>query len=223
MDMNTIMLEGGRNDYLTMLSSPDHTTLSSPTHDYSNLPPSNLTDSTYLCMSPNSQGYQSEIFSPRPNQEGTCFEFPSPTSDSEDAIEISPMLKKQEEEDPYLKPINVLARRAEFVRQREAMKNQTIDRPINRDFGYCNTSQNGQLINLNEKNKNDSKNSDDNEKLNNGNTISEKDFIPAIIRTQDNYVNMPKQKSDLRLEMPAGFSNPSYVVMVNRETDQMKV
>ncbi|XP_026297719.1 vascular endothelial growth factor receptor 1 isoform X2 [Apis mellifera] len=223
MDMNTTMLEGGRNDYLTMLSSPDHTTLSSPTHDYSNLPSSNLTDSTYLCMSPNSQGYQSEIFSPRPNQESTCFEFPSPTSDSEDAVEISPMLKKQEEEDPYLKPINVHARRAEFVRQREAMKNQTIDRPINRDFGYCNTPQNGQLINLNEKNKNDSKNSDDNEKLNNGNTISEKDFIPTIIRTQDNYVNMPKQKSDLRLEMPAGFSNPSYVVMVNRETDQMKV
>lgn len=224
MDMNTMMLEDGRSDYLTMLSSPDYTTLSSPTHDYSNLP-SNLTDSTYLCMSPNSQGYQSEIFSPRPNQEGTRFEFPSPTSDSEDAIEISPMLKKQEEEeDPYLKPINVHARRAEFVRQREAMKNQ-IDRPINRDFGYCNTPRNGQLINLNERNKNDSKNSDDNdnEKLNNGNTISEKDFIPTIIRTQDNYVNMPKQKSDLRLEIPAGFSNPSYVVMVNRETDQMKV
>ncbi|XP_012350055.1 vascular endothelial growth factor receptor 1 isoform X3 [Apis florea] len=198
MDMNTTMLEDGRSDYLTMLSSPDYTTLSSPTHDYSNLP-SNLTDSTYLCMSPNSQGYQSEIFSPRPNQEGTRFEFPSPTSDSEDAIEISPMLKKQEEEeDPYLKPINVHARRAEFVRQREAMKNQTIDRPINRDFGYCNTPRNGQLINLNERNKNDSKNSDDNEKLNNGNTISEKDFIPTIIRTQDNYVNMPKQKSDLR-------------------------
>nr|XP_033203848.1 vascular endothelial growth factor receptor 1 isoform X1 [Bombus vancouverensis nearcticus] len=221
MDMNTTLLEGGRSDYLTMLSAPDHAALSSPIHDYSNLPASNT---TYLCMSPTSQsGYDSEIFSPRPNQERTHFKFPV-TTDSEDAVELSPMLKKLEEEDPYLKPINVHARRAEFVRQQETMKNQPIDhQPINRDFAYCNTPRNVQLIDLNEKNEKNEKDSDDIEILNNGNTLSKKDFIPAIIRTQGNYVNMPKQKNDLRLDMPASFSNPSYVVMANCERDQMKV
>ncbi|XP_017764514.1 PREDICTED: vascular endothelial growth factor receptor 1 isoform X2 [Eufriesea mexicana] len=222
MDMNTAMLEGGRSDYLTMLSAPDHTALSSPTHDYSNLPNMNSPNSAYLCMnSPTSEGYNSEIFSPRPNQEGTHFEFPSPTSDSEDAVEMSPMLKKQEEDDPYLKPIDVQARRAEFVRQRqqEVVKNQAGDRYIDRDSGYCNTPRNIQLIDLNEKNESGLVNSND-EVSSNGNTLPKKDYIPAIIRTQDNYVNMQKQK---RLDMPAGFSNPSYVVMTNGKRDQMKV
>ncbi|XP_043527965.1 vascular endothelial growth factor receptor 1 isoform X2 [Frieseomelitta varia] len=233
MDMNVSLTGEGRNDYLTMLSAPDHAALSSPTHDYSNLPASNSTNSTYLCMSPTSQsGYDSEIFSPRPNQEGTRFEFPV-TSDSEDAVELSPMLKKPEEEDPYLQPIDVHARRAEFIRQREAMKNQSIAQPIpSRDFAYCNAPQNLQLIDLNEKNERNEKKErnekneksfEDNETSNSGNTLSKKDFIPGIIRTQDNYVNMPKQKSDLRLDIPASFSNPSYVVMANCERNQTKV
>lgn len=230
--MNVSLTEGGRSDYLTMLSAPDHAALSSPTHDYSNVPASNSTsNSTYLCMSPTSQsGYDSEIFSPRPNQEGTHFEFPV-NSDSEDAVELSPMLKKPEEEDPYLQPINVHARRAEFIRQREAMKNQSTDQqqPINRDFAYCNAPQNLQLIDLNERERNErnekrnEKSFEDNETSNSGNTLSKKDFIPGIIRTQDNYVNMPKQKSDLRLDIPASFSNPSYVVMTNCERNQTKV
>ncbi|KZC11067.1 Vascular endothelial growth factor receptor 3, partial [Dufourea novaeangliae] len=104
MDMNTTMLEGGKNDYLTMLSAPDHTMLSSPNHDYVNSPvPENPGDSSYLCMSPISKRDESGIFSPRSVQERTHFDFPSPTSDSEDAVEMSPMLKKVEDDDPYLK------------------------------------------------------------------------------------------------------------------------
>ncbi|CAK9796532.1 Vascular endothelial growth factor receptor 1 [Anthophora plagiata] len=220
-DMNTTMLEDGRSDYLTMLSAPDHTTLSSPTHEYSNMPVSSPPDSAYLCMSPSNHRDESGIFSPRPEVEQTHFEFPSPTSDSEDAVEISPMLKK-EDDDPYLKPINVQKRRAEFVQQRLAMKDQPLNRPIDRDSGYCNTPRNLQLIDLNERNERNSKTIDEKEKPSNESSVL-KDFLPAIIRTQDNYVNMPKQKNDLRLDVPDGFSNPSYVFMVNREMDQTKV
>ena len=218
MDMNTLMLEDGKNDYLTMLSAPDHAILSSPGHEYTNSP-GNPADSAYLCMSPTSQTVESGIFSPRPHQERSHFEFPSPTSDSEDAVEMSPMLKKVEDDDPYLKPINVQERRAEFSRNRLAVKDRTVDQPIDRDSGYCNAPRNLQLIDLNEKNKN-SNESNNSEKVDG---ISKKDFVPSIIRTQDNYVNMPKQRIDLRKDMPDGFSNPSYVLMGNREVDQTRV
>ncbi|KAG7204953.1 hypothetical protein KM043_005341 [Ampulex compressa] len=213
MDMNTMILESGKNDYLTMMSAPDHAALSSPTHDYVNSPVrENPSDSAYLCMSPTGRMDESGIFSPRPEPEKSHFEFPTPTSDSEDAVELSPMLKK--EEDPYLKPINVHERRAEFARQRQALKNQTIDdRPIERDSEYCNAPRNLHLIDLSEK----STSLDDDEV---SDVIMKKNFLPPIIRTQDNYVNMPKQKSDLRKDMPDGFSNPSYVMMNNREVEQ---
>lgn len=211
--MNTMNLEG-KNDYLTMMSAPTHAALSSPSHDYVNSPLSeSAPDSTYLCMSPGCQSpSESGIFSPRPHQDHTRFEFPSPVSDSEDAVEISPMLKH--EEDPYLKPINVHERRAEFARQRQAMKNQTVERPIDRDSGYCNTPRNLHLIDLNDA-EDTAKQADEIIDTN------KKDYTPSIIRTQDNYVNMPKQKSDLRNGMPDAFSNPSYVIMSNREMDQM--
>lgn len=213
MDMNTMNLEGGKDDYLTMMSAPDHAILSSPTHDYVNAPFSKAApDSSYLPMSPGcpTSPDESGIFSPRPDQEHSHFEFPSPVSDSEDAVELSPMLKQ--EEDPYLKPINVQERRAEFARQREAMKNQTVDRPIDRDSGYCNAPRNLHLIDLNDTDENDTPK---------GMTDSKKeDCTPSIIRTQDNYVNMPKQKNDLRKGMPDGFSNPSYVMISNRKMDQ---
>ncbi|XP_034181640.2 PDGF- and VEGF-receptor related isoform X1 [Osmia lignaria lignaria] len=215
LDMNTMMLEAGKNDYLTMLSAPDHETLSSPSHEYANSP-LNSPASTYLCMSPAIRKDESGIFSPRPHEERTHFEFPSHTSDSEDAVELSPMLKKQEEDDdPYLKPINVHERRAEFARQRQAMKNQSNDRPIDRDSGYCNTPRNVHLIDLNEKNQKHSEVVDNDERTD----ANSKDFVPAIIRTQDNYVNMPKQKIDLRKDVPDGFSNPSYVMIDTRETN----
>ncbi|XP_025269674.1 vascular endothelial growth factor receptor 1 isoform X3 [Camponotus floridanus] len=210
MDMNTMILESGKNDYLTMMSAPDHGALSSPGH-YANSPFSEgAPDSSYLCMSPNCQTNESGIFSPRPHEDRSHFEFPSPASDSEDAVELSPMLKH--EEDPYLKPINVQERRAEFARQREAMKNQMTERSIDRDSGYCNAPRNLHLIDLNDMDENDAAHRAD--------ADSKKDYVPPIISTQDNYVNMPKQKSDLRLGVPDGFSNPSYVMMNTREMDQ---
>ncbi|XP_071570035.1 vascular endothelial growth factor receptor 1 isoform X1 [Temnothorax nylanderi] len=213
MDMNTMNLESGKNDYLTMMSAPDHAVLSSPNHDYVNSPFSKgaPADSSYLCMSPGtSPTDESGIFSPRPHQEHSHFEFPSPVSDSEDAVEQSPMLKH--EQDPYLKPINVHERRAEFARQRQAMKNQTVDRPIDRDSGYCNAPRNLHLIDLNDTDENDAQTDTTDSR--------KKDYAPSIISTQDNYVNMPKQKNDLRKSMPDSFSNPSYVMIGNRETDQ---
>lgn len=206
-----MILESGKSDYLTMMSAPDHGALSSPGHNYANSPFSEgAPDSTYLSMSPGCQTNESGIFSPRPHENHSCFEFPSPASDSEDAIELSPMLKH--EEDPYLKPINVQERRAEFARQRQAMKNQMPERPIDRDSGYCNAPRNLHLIDLNDVDENDATERAD--------ADSRKDYAPSIISTQDNYVNMPKQKSDLRLGVPDGFSNPSYVMMSTREMDQ---
>ncbi|KYN07332.1 Vascular endothelial growth factor receptor 1 [Cyphomyrmex costatus] len=212
MDMNTMNLESGKNDYLTMMSAPDHAVLSSPSHDYVNSPFSkSAPDSSYLCMSPGCPTDESGIFSPRPHQEHSHFEFPSPASDSEDAVELSPMLKKSEE-DPYLKPINVHERRAEFARQRQAMKNQTVDRPIDRDSGYCNAPRNLQLIDLNDTDVNDAQTDTTD--------LKKKDYAPSIICMQDNYVNMPKQKNDMRKGMPDGFSNPSYVMISNHKVDQ---
>ncbi|XP_076244476.1 PDGF- and VEGF-receptor related isoform X2 [Calliopsis andreniformis] len=220
MEMNTMMLESGKNDYLTMLSAPDHVVLSSPTHEYVNAPGSeNPSDAAYMCMSPTSQRGESGIFSPRPHQEQTHFEFPLPTSDSEDAVEVSPMLKKEEDDDPYLKPINVHERRAEFARRRQAMKNQAIDQPVDRDSGYCNTPRNLHLIDMNEKNKKSGEINDSSEV----DSVTKKDFIPSLIRTQDNYLNIPKQKIDLRKNMPDGFSNPSYVLVGTHEVDETKV
>ncbi|XP_011871094.1 PREDICTED: vascular endothelial growth factor receptor 1 isoform X2 [Vollenhovia emeryi] len=211
MDMNTLNLESGKNDYLTMMSAPDHTILSSPNHDYVNSPfLENPSDPSYLCMSPSSPTDESGIFSPRPQDEHSHFNFPSPTSDFEDAVEQSPMLKH--EEDPYLKPINVLERRAEFARQRQAMKNQMVARPIERDSGYCNAPQNLHLIDLN----------DIDNAVQTDTMDSKTNYTPSIISTQDNYVNMPKQKNDLSLRknIPDSFSNPSYVMISNCEMDQ---
>ncbi|XP_076660894.1 PDGF- and VEGF-receptor related [Halictus rubicundus] len=208
MDMNTLLLEGGKNDYLTMLSAPDHVMLSSPSHDYANSPVLPSTeDTTYLCMSPRSQAVESGIFSPRPRLERSHFDFPSPTSDSEDAVEMSPMLKK-EEDDPYLKPINVHERRAEFAKNRQAMKNEPVHRPLDRDSGYCNTPKNIELIDLNKKNNESTEKAEIN-----SNPTTKMDYTPSIIRTQDNYVNMPQQKNDFKKEVPDGFSNPSYVII----------
>lgn len=198
-------LEGGKNDYLTMMSAPDHAVLSSPTHDYVNSPFSTgAADSSYLSMSPGCPTDESGIFSPRP-KEHSHFEFPS---DSEDAVELSPMLKQ--EEDPYLKPIDVHKRRAEFARQRQAMKNQMVDRPIDRDSGYCNTPRNLHLIDLN----------DEKGALMDATDSRKGDYTPSIISTHDNYVNMPKQKNDLRKGVPDSFSNPSYVMISNHDMDQ---
>lgn len=228
MDMNAMILEGGKNDYLTMMSAPDHAALSSPMHNYANSPPSEI-DSMYLRMSPSYQTTdESGIFSPRPYQDRTHFDFPaSPVSDSEDAVELSPMLKQEE---PYLQPINVHERRAEFARQRQALKERMAnDRPAitDRDSGYCNTPRNLHLIDLNSAGENDDMDERDGSEReetvkSDDEQSRKKDYTSAIISTQDNYVNMPKQKSELQRRggMPDSFSNPSYVMISSREMDQ---
>ncbi|KAF7410024.1 hypothetical protein HZH68_004405 [Vespula germanica] len=197
MDMNTMILDG-KNDYLTMMSAPDHAALSLPMGDYVNTSIlENAPESAYLCM------------------KKSRFEFPLVTSDSEDAVELSPMLKNVE--DPYLKPINVHERRAEFARQRQAASAQSIDRINERDSGYCNTPRNLHLIDLNEKSreKDQEEEEEEQDEDRTDSILKRKEYTPSIIRTQDNYVNMPKQKNDLKRDMPDGFSNPSYVMMGN--------
>ncbi|XP_076384473.1 vascular endothelial growth factor receptor 1 [Megalopta genalis] len=95
LDMNRTLLDGGKNDYLTMVSAPNHAVLSSPTHD--------------------------------------C------------AVETSPMLNK-EEEDRYVKPINVHERRAELARNRKAMKDHVVH--PDHDSGDDNPPDNFELVDL---------------------------------------------------------------------------
>ncbi|KAK0165046.1 hypothetical protein PV328_003603 [Microctonus aethiopoides] len=233
MDMNTMTFENGKNDYLTMMSAPDHETLSSPTEreyvNSPNIPISPATETSYICMTPANPKTDARIFSPRNNTEKSHFDFPlaerksSINSDSEsESVEISPMLKNQD--DNYLKPINVQERRAEFARQRQAMKNAIKENNlIERDSGYCNAPQNLRFIEV--------PNDEINDKFNviNKNVNEEYDrkksniYTPEIIRTDDNYVNMPKQKNDLKKDTPDSFTNPSYVFMTNTENIDTKV
>lgn len=229
MDMNTVVLESGKNDYLTMMSAPDHDALVSPNNDYVNSPslsPTIPQDDSYIPMSPSIHGADSGIFSPRVTSNSDKFDFPSSDgksnvhSDSEsEAVELSPMLNH--EDDNYLKPINVEARRAEFARQREAMKNAARKEKANiADTGYCNAPRNLRLIDLNEVDADESVTDGTRRTEVKNSTKEPRVYVPSIIKTQDNYVNMPRQKNDLRKDMPASFSNPSYIMMGNREVEQ---
>ncbi|XP_074100379.1 PDGF- and VEGF-receptor related isoform X2 [Cotesia typhae] len=230
-DMNTAFFENRQNDYLMMISSPDHEALSSP-HEYVNspIPLSPASDTSYICMSPTQERDESGIFSPLSLSEKSHFDFPSENksscnshninsdSDSE-IVEISPMLKS--EDDNYLKPINIQERRAEFARQRQAIKNSIAkDKAIERDSGYCNALQNFRLIDKTQVHcKDDTDDGGGNKKLNNKNNFN--NYKDGIIRTQDNYVNIPSYNNEMRKDIPDSFTNPSYVFMTN-DKDQTK-
>ncbi|XP_078053199.1 vascular endothelial growth factor receptor 1-like isoform X2 [Augochlora pura] len=95
-DMNRTLLESTMNDYLMMVSAPDHAVLSSPTHNCKDSSISRTTvNSGYLCMV------------------------------TKGAANTSSMLNK-EAEDPYLKPINVHERRMKFAKNREMMKTRVV-------------------------------------------------------------------------------------------------
>ncbi|XP_051172490.1 vascular endothelial growth factor receptor 1-like isoform X2 [Leptopilina boulardi] len=219
MDMNTMALEG-KNDYLKMMSAPDHTLLSSPSHDYVNAPSIESTgrgDSAYLSLSPSGKD-DTMINSPGPDFNHTHFRFPTPVnnksandSDPDEIVESSPML--QEDDDPYLKPINIHEQRARFVKEQQSKRRKPVEIP-DPNLGYCNTSNINSLDNK--------KDTVDYTEKKNGSSV------PSIIRTQDNYVNMPKQKSDLRKDLPPGtsvqsFSNPSYIFMDQKDNDEVDV
>ncbi|XP_012285918.1 vascular endothelial growth factor receptor 1 isoform X2 [Orussus abietinus] len=232
--MNKAFLEDGKSDYLTMMSAPDHTALSSPTHDYVNSqsPVSEDGSRSYICMSPVGRLDESDPFSPRPILEKSHFEFPPSekiafgSSDCEDNIELAPILRSTEE-DGYLKPINVAERRAEFANRREEQKklqrdNQN-DRLAERDSGYCNAPRNMHLIDLNiaQNDEPDGGTSATGKYAKQMQGVA-KENIPAIVRNEDNYVNMPKQKSDLRKDTIDSFSNPSYVMLGGQQIDEAK-
>ncbi|XP_078051842.1 platelet-derived growth factor receptor alpha-like [Augochlora pura] len=91
MDMNRTRLEGGMNDYLAMVSAPDHVPLPPPAQSRKNYTPSETTAEVgYLSMSPI------------------------------DTVELSPMLKREEAE-PYLERINMHERRAKLGRNRRTL------------------------------------------------------------------------------------------------------
>lgn len=229
--MNTTALEG-RNDYLKMMAAPDHTLLSSPSHDYVNAPSiGGRGDSAYLSMSPSGKD-DIMINSPGPDFNHTHFRFPTPVnnksdSETEEIVESSPMLQDDnnyddddDDDDPYLKPINIHEQRARFVKEQQSRRRKP-EKP-DPNLGYCNTST---IVSI-ARSLDDEKKEDevDYQERKNGNTV------PSIIRTQDNYVNMPKQKIDLRKsDLPPStsvqsFSNPSYIFMdQNKDNDEVDV
>ncbi|XP_044012996.1 vascular endothelial growth factor receptor kdr-like isoform X2 [Aphidius gifuensis] len=214
-DMNTMLHDGTNNDYLTMMSAPDHATISSATNDYVNQPiiDINNKDTSYICMSPNSHKTDdSGIFSPREkNNDEIHFKFPSResqsnlNSDSEsEALELSPMLKN-EDDDNYLKPINVQARREEFVKQRQAMKlkAEEKDKLNSRDSGYCNTPSNLKIHHDFDSSLSDYK--------------MKKKHKYDMTKVHDNYVNVPTDVDDEKFsqDTPDSFTNPSYIHVAN--------
>lgn len=213
-DMNTMLHDGTNNDYLTMMSAPDHATISSATNNYVNQPiiDINNKDTSYTCMSPNSHKTDdSGIFSPREkNNDEIHFQFPTResqsnlNSDSEsEALELSPMLKS-EDDDNYLKPINVQARREEFVRQRQAMKLKAEEKDkLNlRDSGYCNAPNNSKIRHDIDTSLRDYK--------------TKKKHKYNMNKVHDNYVNVPTDVDEkFSQDIPDSFSNPSYIHVAN--------
>jgi FMS-like tyrosine kinase 1 len=131
------------------------------------------------------------------------------------------MLKKtneeqEEDEDNYLKPIDVHKKREEFVRKREAEKKKEKERSCktlaDRDSGYCNTPKGLELVDIRIEARDN--------KGPNWTDVVDANESPVIIRTQDNYVNIPTQKPDLRKDGPDSFLNPSYIFVKASKSDQ---
>ncbi|XP_076384324.1 vascular endothelial growth factor receptor 1-like [Megalopta genalis] len=117
LNMNETLLEGAMNDYLMMVSAPDHIMHSSTTHNCENSSESRtMMSSDYLCMN------------------------------AKDAVETSPMLNN-EEEDHYLKPINVHERRMKFAKNIGTVKNHVVH--PDRDYTNYTRPNNLELIDQN--------------------------------------------------------------------------
>lgn len=114
----------------------------------------------------------------------------------------------QLDEDAYLKPIDVQKRRQEFMKQHEEKKRKEREGSTSlisdRDSGYCNTPKVFELADVHV---------DTNSKYSNwkNGTSDETDQPSILIHTQDNYVNMPEQKHEIRKDKPDSFLNPSYI------------
>jgi hypothetical protein len=84
MNMNAMILESGKTDYLTLMSAPDHATLSSSCQDTPCSEESS--NSAYLCMSPDPQTDKSLISSPKSDHS----ELLSSASDLESTFKLFP-------------------------------------------------------------------------------------------------------------------------------------
>lgn len=83
MDINMMNFKNGKDDYLMMMSAPDHAALSVPIHKYLNLQnPKDTSDSSYLHMNPGCSSYESKIFRPK-SQDHSNIEVLSPILASE--------------------------------------------------------------------------------------------------------------------------------------------
>lgn len=122
--------------------------------------------------------------------------------------------KEEPEEDlnNYLKPIDVNKKREEFMRQREAEKRRERERngrvSTDRDSGYCNTPKVLELVDVRVEGSGNWRNTDSTDKPS------------VILRTQDNYVNVPKQRNEFRKDAPDSFTNPSYIFVESGKSDQ---
>lgn len=131
------------------------------------------------------------------------------------------MLKKTREEpeedlNNYLKPIDVRKKREEFMKQREAERRKERERngrmSTDRDSGYCNTPKSLELVDVRVENSGN--------RPQNWRTADSTDKSSVILRTQDNYVNVPKQRHELCKNVPDSFLNPSYIFVESSKSDQ---
>lgn len=192
MDMNTSALSS-KSDYLTMMSAPDHAALSSP-HEYVNAPPTIFTGNS-----------------------GRRLDFDAAQAQ---AVELAPMLA--DEDDNYLKPINVQARRLEFMKQQEEMKRKSAGdgeaaRDEERDSGYYNNTPRNIMFS-------DLRYADEADETDGGPEREQKGMkVNAPPNVGENYVNVPRGNRVRDNNTPSSFSNPSYVLLANRELNQTRV
>ena len=131
------------------------------------------------------------------------------------------MLKKvkeepEQDEDNYLKPIDVHKKREEFMRKREEEKRRERERSArtsrDRDSGYCNAPKTFELVDVRVENTGN--------RSQKWRGVDDTDNPSVVLRSQENYVNMPKQKNELRKDVPDSFMNPSYIFLENKKSDE---
>ncbi|XP_014211548.1 vascular endothelial growth factor receptor 1-like [Copidosoma floridanum] len=175
----------GKNDYLSMMLSPDHVEYVPARHDYMNGSP-RAADPAYLTVIGDS---------PR-----------NVHSEGED----TPMLTKiktepEQDEDNYLKPIDINKKREEFMKQREAERKKDresgdVSLSTDRDSGYCNAPKNMEVNdNLRAEGKNKG--------------VDDTDKPTIVIPIKDNYVNIHQRETERSKYRSAldTFMNPSYL------------
>lgn len=201
--MNTSMFQDGQQDYLTMVSSPNHATLSSPVHNYENAPA--LPTETGPETAPQETTTLLEDKANRQSRENqTHFKFPPASTTSDQETDPNVVI---EDDDNYVKPINVHEKRAEFAQQQRALKeSKPLHSPTT---NYYNAPLSNLQLDHCETDSLLSKNSPDKKVPK---SVNDKKY-PPVITIKDNYVSMPDKKNEFRGNIPDSFSNPSYLFM----------